>query len=167
MVMRGPRFSIAHLLGAVLFVAIAFAALRASSAIWDSAALTASATILLVAVLLAIHRAERSRAFWIGFAFLGGAYLVASLVPEIESRLLTAQWLSYPSPRRPWSRDEAIRLSSPLSPSMPPNPQPPGSEYFIRIGHSLIALVVGFLGGHLSRWMYVGNRGGTVTATRE
>src|SRR5262249_23411754 len=51
--------------------------------------------ILLVSVLLAVHRTESRRAFWIGFALFGWAYLALTLVPAIESRLLTTKALAY------------------------------------------------------------------------
>jgi hypothetical protein len=89
------RFSIASLLVAVLFVAVGFAALRESSELWDSGVFTLVLTVLLTSILLAIHRTESRRAFWIGFALFGGGYLVLSLVPSIESRLATTKALTY------------------------------------------------------------------------
>jgi hypothetical protein len=93
--MRRIRFTIASLLGAVVFVALAFAALREATEFWDSAVFSATLGMLLASVLLAVHRTERRRAFWLGFALFGGAYLIASLIPPVESRLLTTQGLVY------------------------------------------------------------------------
>ena len=49
----------------------------------------------MISVLLAIHRTEKRRAFWLGFALFGAAYLGLSLVPSIESRLITTKALAY------------------------------------------------------------------------
>jgi hypothetical protein len=92
---RRFRFTIASLLGAVLFVALAFAALREATEFWDSAVFSVTLVLLLSSVLLAVHRAARRRAFWLGFSLFGGAYLVASLIPAVESRLLTSSGLVY------------------------------------------------------------------------
>src|SRR4051794_30627867 len=93
--MRRFRFSIAGLLMVVFFVAVAVAALRASTDAWDSGVLGLALVTLTMAVLLAVHRTERRRAYWLGFALFGCVYLVASLVPTIESRLPTTKGLAY------------------------------------------------------------------------
>jgi hypothetical protein len=43
--------------------------------------------MLLVSILLALHRTEGKRAFWIGSALLGWGELSLSLVPSIEARV--------------------------------------------------------------------------------
>jgi hypothetical protein len=93
--MKRFRFSIASLLGLVLFAAVAVAALRAGSDLWDSIVLTLMLGALLIAVLLCVHRAEKRRAFWLGFGLFGWAYLLASFIPQVESRLLTTRALAY------------------------------------------------------------------------
>jgi hypothetical protein len=85
--MRRFRFSIASLLGVVLFAALALAALRAATDAWDSGVFTTTVLIFLVALLLTVHGTERRRAYWLGFALFGWAYLAASLIPSIEARL--------------------------------------------------------------------------------
>ena len=92
--MRRPRFRIASLLALVLFVALAIAALRASDDPWDGGVL-GTFLILLSAILMAIHRTNGKRAYWLGFALFGWVYLVASLVPTIEPRLPTTAGLAY------------------------------------------------------------------------
>src|SRR4051812_42711052 len=89
--MARPRFSIATMLLVVLGVGVAVAALRASNDAWDSGIFGLTLLILLTAVLLAVHRTERGRAFWLGFALFGWGYLVASLVPAVVSRLPTTR----------------------------------------------------------------------------
>jgi hypothetical protein len=183
--MRRFRFSIAGLLGVVLFVSIALAALRASTDAWDSGVLGLALLILLTATLLAVHRTDRERAYWLGFALFGWAYLVTSLIPPIESRLPTAKGLSYLDSKLPNQEAASTvlyRLLISGDPGRSGSPQPvvadltrtgagdwayswmftgaalPGSvrttENFVRIGHSLLALVVAFIGSRLSRWLY-------------
>jgi len=201
------RFSIASLLGLIVFVAIAVAALRAASDGWDCALFTTTLAMLLVAVLLAVHRADKRRAFWLGFALFGGAYLLASLVPQIEPRLLTKKGLAYLDSKVPGRSQYmveqlvvaldnsinqtktmqglALELDAPTVASSTDqgiirlwdsasgkllSGSGGTSENFVRIGHSLIALVLAFLGGHLSRCLYVRNQlrqGREVGPTRE
>ena len=54
------RFSIANLLGLVLFLAVGLAALREATDLWDSAVFTGTLALLLVSILLAVHRTERT-----------------------------------------------------------------------------------------------------------
>jgi AcrB/AcrD/AcrF family len=93
--MRDPRFNIASLLGAISFVAIGFAALREANELWDSGLFSLALGLLLIAVLLAVHRTEARRAFWMGFALFGWVYLSLSLISSTESRLITTQALAY------------------------------------------------------------------------
>ena len=93
--MQRFRFSIASLLVVVLFVAVGFAALRESSDLWESGVFTLTLAALLISILLAVHRTESRRAFWLGFAVFGWIYLGLSVVPSIESRLMTTKALTY------------------------------------------------------------------------
>lgn len=203
--MRRFRFSIRSLLLLVLFVGVAFAALRASNDAWDAGIFGLTLSVLLSAVLLAVHRTSRRRAYWLGFALFGWAYLVATLIPPFESRLPTTKGVAY--------LDSMILRATPVveffdgidhddrldffvanstSPRVLYQNQGNGTftdvadiqaavsnaqastgdvillsttktwffrgsgttENFMRIGHSLVALVLAFFGGCLSRWMY-------------
>lgn len=186
--MRRIRFSIASLLALVFVVALAIAALRAATVAWDIGIFGLTLLVLVSAILLAIHRPDRKRAFWLGFALFGWVYLGASLVPPIESRLPTSKalaWLDSKVPGR--ARTFAITLSgggnpvrvraaqalafSPQGQTLAANVQgnvmiwdtvsgrllagPNGNtEDFLRIGHSWLALLGAFLGGHLSRYLH-------------
>jgi hypothetical protein len=119
--------------------------------------------------------------------------LVASLVPPVESRLLTTKLLAYLDSKVGGRGDrERLRLyvrrltlaHAALSQRLgavagsDDGDQVPftlkgnlwprrlfgaargTTENFIRIGHSLIALVLAWVGGHLSRWLYLRNLGG-------
>ena len=187
------RFNIASLLVAVLFVAVGFAALRESNDLWDSGLFTLTLTVLLISTLLAIHRSDARRAFWIGFALLGGGYLLLSLVASIESRLATTKALAYLDSKVPGRSLGVltIQLVGTRSGSSGNQVQavafsPQGgqldtsnlgtvklwdattgrllggwagtTENFVRIGHSLLALLAGWLGGLLSRRLWRGSR---------
>jgi hypothetical protein len=180
------RFTIASLLIAVLFLAVGFAALREASELWSSSIFTLTLGALLISILLAIHRASTARAFWVGFALFGSGYLGLSLVPSIETRLITTKGLAYLDSKVPGRPPVvfSIRLSASSSLSVsqqiqavafsPSGNQVAGAssgvvrlwdaatgkllqgwggttENFVNIGHSLIALLVAWLGGLLSR----------------
>jgi hypothetical protein len=177
--MRRIRFTIGGLLAVVLFLAVAIAALREATDLWDSGLFTLTAGLLVVAVLLVVHRTGRRRAFWLGFALVGGAYLIASLIPPVESRLLTTKGLAFVDSKIP-GRSFAFTMTLRTPNSGTANAiqafalsQTGGSyrilstttgtfwagvngtsENFVRIGHSLLALVLGFAGGRLSRGLF-------------
>lgn len=184
------RFSIASILVAVLACAVGVAALRESTDLWDAGVFTAAAAALLASALLAFHRDGRGRAYWLGFAAFGGAYLVASLVPPVESRLVTTKGLAYLDSKLP-GRAQSFTVQfrqngsaagtatavQALAFSIDGNTlaaSGPGrvvrvwdvstgawlagsggtSENFLRIGHSLLALLVALLGGRVSLRLY-------------
>jgi WD40 repeat protein len=185
--MRRFRFSIATLLLIVLFVAVAVAALRGATDLWDSGTFGLTLLALLTAVLLGVHRTGDRRAFWVGFALFGWAYLVASTVPSIETRLPTTRGLTYLDSKVPgrstsvgagllWlartrsntvkavaftpegntlasSSQGVVRLWDVRTGALLAGPNGT-SENFIRIGHTLLALVMAALGGLLSRSLY-------------
>ncbi len=184
--MRHIRFSIASLLLVVLFAAIGFAALRESSDLWESGVFSLTLAALLVPILLAVHRSESRRAFWLGFAVFGWAYLALSLVPSIESRLLTTKVLTYLDSKVPGRSSGVFMIQLAGTGSGSPSNQAQGitfnavgnqpatslpgvvrvwdagtgrllggwsgsTENFVRIGHSLLAVLAGWFGGMLSR----------------
>ena len=53
---------------AIVVFGIGIAALRESSDLWASGVFTFTLSALLISIVLAIHRTESRRAFWIGFA---------------------------------------------------------------------------------------------------
>jgi hypothetical protein len=169
------RFTIAHLLGLVLFIAVGFAALREATALWDSAVFSVTLAVLSVSVLLALHRADRRRVYWLGFALFGWIYLGASLIPPIECRLLTTEALARIAARIPALVDPVAFTFSPDGSSLVASR--PGmirlwnattgqllggsvgsTDCFRGIGHSIVALVLAYLGGHLSGWLFARGR---------
>jgi hypothetical protein len=184
MPMNRPRFSIAGLLAAVLLAAIAVAALRESTDLWDGAVFGLTLAVLLVAVLLAIYAPRPRRACWLGFALVGSVYLSLSLIPAVERRLPTTHLLilldlQLPdrSPDRargtlgllrPGYLDEQVVAFSPDGRGLAPGWHDSvklwdaqtgrlvgglskTSVNFVRIGHSIMALILGFAGGQLAR----------------
>ena len=187
--MRRIRFNIASLLVIILVLGIGFAALRESNDLWDSGVFTLTLGILLFSILLAVHRTESRRAFWLGFAIFGWVYLGLALFPSIQPRLITTKALAFVDSKLPrsfleldgnydlfvanasqpnalvinkgdgdWIADVTAAGSNPtrftniLAGQSLAGFGP--TEYFVRIGHSLFAVVSEFLGGQLSRYLY-------------
>jgi hypothetical protein len=205
--MRRIRFSIANLLLVISFVAVAIAALREATDLWDSGIFSLTAGLLLASVLLAVHRTGRSRAFWLGFALFGWSFLIATLIPPIEARLLTTKALAFIDARVPraafadFDSDGVVDLflanvSAPSvvvrdsgdgtfrdvtpGPTADPGNKPSRwetvvwststgwkmllgtggtSENVVRIGHSLLTLLVAMAGGALSRAIHLRGHG--------
>jgi hypothetical protein len=204
-----PRFRLhlGTLFIVVLVLGVGFAALRESSEHWYSAVFTLTLCSLLISTLFAVHRTEKQRAFWSGFVLFGAVYLVLSLVPSIESRLLTTKALAYIDSTIPRLitgalahvdldndgdvdiyvvnhsqgnmiyRNQGNGMFEDLTANAGLNPagnQVTGSnklwvnaparlwvrssvgtaENFMRIGHSLAALIIAFVGGQLSRCLH-------------
>jgi hypothetical protein len=192
------RFSISSLLGVVLIISVALAALRGSADVWDGCLLGLTLLILLTAILLAVHRTDRKRAYWLGFSLFGWAYLIATLLPQIAFRLPTTLGFAFIDstiPGRETTIPPAFAYPSTYSPvsgsgytpqvyTLPPSmqgtawiwdlttgkwvPGPAGTtENFIHIGHSLLALLMAFVGGQLSRYLYGQGREESVLSHRE
>jgi hypothetical protein len=190
--MRNLRFNIASLLVVILVLGVGFAALRQADETWESGLFSLLLVSLLAAVLMSIHRSQAKRAFWIGFALCGWVYLGLSLVPSVESRLVTTKALAYVDSkvrarswavfyiRQPatgsgafgnWYRRLAFsadgrRLAASGNGTVRIWDAATGrllsgwsgtTENFIRIGHSLFALLAAWLGGLLSRRLYRGS----------
>jgi hypothetical protein len=186
--MQRFRFHIGTLIVLVLVLGVGFAALRESNGIWDSGVFTLVLAILLTSVLLAIHRTEERRAFWLGFALFGAAYLGLSLVPPIESRLITTRALGHIASKMPRSMpagfayfdydndgDMDLYFVNQAQPKVlyvnrgngtfedvtsgkPLRGSTGTAENFVRIGHSLLALIAAIVGGRLSGHLYARNR---------
>jgi hypothetical protein len=173
--MKHIRFHISTLVVLVLALGVSFAALRESNEIWDAGIFTLTIGVLLVSILLAIHRNTARRAFWIGFALFGWSYLALSLIPPIESRLMTTKALAYLDSRVPGRTQSLFRIQFTVS-GAPGNKVTTSNlgtvklwdattgrllggwagttENFVRIGHALLALLAAWLGGLVSRRLW-------------
>jgi hypothetical protein len=69
------RLTIAGMLWVVALVGIWFASIRAASVVWTTVTATMTLAALLTGVLGAVYARGSSRAFWLGFALFGWAYL--------------------------------------------------------------------------------------------
>ncbi len=179
--MRRFRFHLGTLVILVLLLGVGFAALRESTDLWGSSIFSIAAGMLLISILLAIHRLGSSKAFWLGFALFGWIYLALTLVPSIESRLITTKVLDYFDsevmprpldiiPTLPevirFANDNRLDINRPDIVTLAKVKLLGGSSgtsaNFVRIGHSLLALVAAFLGGLLSRHLHAKRSGAAV-----
>jgi hypothetical protein len=191
--MKRIRFNIASLLGVILVLGVGFAGLRESNDTWDSSIFSITLCFLLISIPLAVDRTDKRRAFWMGFALFGSAYLGFSLSPPIESRLITTRALTFldskvapsiptrltyngltdtlvvnnsqPIPLNVTKRtgiDPDVNFVGVSIPNilvkLPPSGSSGTAENFVRIGHSLLALISALLGGLISRRLYAKNR---------
>ena len=191
--MRRFRFSIGSLIGFILICGVAVAALKESSDWWEKGTFSVTLLILLTSVLLAIHRAGAPRQFWLGFALFGSVYLGLSLIPPIESRLVTSGALSFLHSKLPGQAPDTLVLTVSTSGSVNSAQQNgtlvvtsngaqlaaggkgsirlwsaatgkllagwgESGENFVKIGHCLVALSLGWFGGMISRRLARGRR---------
>jgi hypothetical protein len=199
--MKRFRFRLGTLVIVVLFLGVGLAALRESSATWDSGIFSITLGMLLISILLAIHRIEERRAFWLAFALFGSAYLGLSLVPSSESRSITTKGLAYLDSKVPRSlsgggfvtadfdNDGSIDLYvvnnsqqahlyhnqgngtfTDVTSAARSNTawfsnifvgSSGNTRQFVRIGHSLLAIIAALCGGQLSRYLHTKNRRST------
>jgi hypothetical protein len=85
--MRRPRLSIAGLMFAVLWTAVAIAALRTPSRLWAAVLLSAILAALTFSLLGALHARGPSRAFWSGFAISGWLFFAVHYAPWLDEHL--------------------------------------------------------------------------------
>jgi hypothetical protein len=185
--MRRFRFHIGTFVILVLILGVGFAALRESTDTWDSIIFSLVLGVLLISILLAIHRTGQRRAFWLGFALFGAAYLGFSLVPSIEPRLITTKALAFLDSKVPdrtvliipqalndvASNQKEHTIVAPFQGYVVQTRNQDGSrssyvrffgggsgstENFMRIGHSVLALIAAFVGGLISRHLHARNQ---------
>ena len=193
--MRRFSFHLRTLLILVLLLCVGFAALRESNETWDNSIFSLALGVLLISILLAIHRTGKQRAFWLGFALLGSAYLGLCLIQLIEPRLITTKAMAFLGSKvqksipagfayADFDNDgemdlylvnnsqpnalylnkgngtfQDVTLATWLSQAGPSMTGSSGTtENFVRIGHSLLALIAAILGGLISRHLHAGNQ---------
>lgn len=176
----GLRYSLRALLGGVVIVAIACAAVAYPSRWWASALFSAVLLLLALATLGAALSRGSARAAFAGFAWLGGVYFVCAFGPgfadHIEPKLPTSRLVG------PWSdhlmqaaikpavagavslvhqgwddEDESVWRATFADGSlyqMKTNVGPPSRPSLAAIIHSLTAFVLAILGALLGRWFY-------------
>lgn len=85
--MRLPRTSIAALMGAILFLALAFAALVRPTPLWAAICFSSMMLAFTYASLAAIFSRGGRRAYWTGFLVGGGSYLVLQYGPFCDEHV--------------------------------------------------------------------------------
>jgi hypothetical protein len=171
-----PRFSIAGLLVLIMYCGLAFAALKQSTDLWQSAVFSFTSFLLVTAALLAIHRGGSRRHFWLGFLLFGTVYLALSLYPPTESRLLSSKGFELVQSvlhSQPTSYDIVVTAYDQIQHtdvlSVPATQKDfrywnastgkfvalsgGAPENFASIGHSLVTLLFAWSGGIFSRWL--------------
>jgi hypothetical protein len=153
--MSGPRFGLASLLGIVAVLALGFAGLFSATTFWTSAAATITLGVLLTAALGAHLLQDRDRAFCLGFAVFGGAYLM----------LVHWDWVG-----GPFGHDLTAGIADVAESILPDRPPPIATAAgnatalavpielmrarqirvgnFVEIGRCALALLFGLLGGY-------------------
>jgi hypothetical protein len=153
--MRRIRFTIGTLLVLVFFLGISFAALREASPIWDGAILCVTIGAILVSILLAVHRAGTKRAFWLGFALFGSTYLGLTVVPSLESRLISTQalvFLDSKIPERPLAITGQVWGNPPNGPPVVFQSISSGGGFVSRANNGTFWLASAPGGGRLGAW---------------
>jgi hypothetical protein len=172
------RLTIRLLMGLVLFVAVGVAALRHASELWASLLLTAALLLFAVAALGAACSRGPRRAACGGFAAFGFGYLALCFGPwastEVRPHLATSKlldfvgaWISRTSPPVFVTRKVPVLGDVPhLGRLFATRVAAPGparfagigpvaataNEPFVRVGHSLFALIFALLGGLVARY---------------
>lgn len=173
-----PRVSILGLMGVIALVAVATVALREANDLWASCLFTLTLFLLGLACLGGVFCRGRSRAFCAGFAAFGVGYLAVCYGPwaksEVGPHLATTRLLNWAGPRvmrnsKSWAAGlytvlvEGKGASS--SPATLDTFQPevfllsgnaviPGggaTDSFLRVGHSIFALLAALIGGMAAR----------------
>jgi hypothetical protein len=169
------HFTISGLMGLVLGMAVASAALRNADEYWAGGLLMLTLLLMGTAVLAIVYERGQSRAGWLGFLVFGGGYLAMSIgqLPsaEVSAKLPTTRFMRYAHARVDAAgrlRNKLIfRLVDPTTgtttfdeaaiqadPSQKWKAILPGVlnyEAFRTIGHCLFALLAGFLGMAIGR----------------
>lgn len=142
--MNGFRFSIKGLLVAVTLAAIGIYGLVNAAPMWIIIMGSATELVLLAALLAVVCRPSPRRAFCLGFAIFGWAYLLQALLYERGSFFLPTglfnDWLH-----------EIVSREGPADGfrRIPPKP------YFDMFGHYLWTWLLALLGGILARYFYL------------
>lgn len=139
------RFSIARLMGIVLVVAVGLGGLVRPSPTRAGAIFLMTCGILGLALVGAIYRRGKQRAWWVGFCVFGWGYLFLAMTfgrgGFNAPSLLTSQILSALRPR----------LGHDLPGVLGPRPPWNLTQPYYQIGHTLWTLLAGLAGGTLAR----------------
>lgn len=182
--MRRYSFSIRGLMAVIAIVGVGLVALRNPSRIWANTWFSLALGGVALAIPAAVGSVGERRAFWSGFASVGGIYFLFALAPWVDERashqLLTTCLLDLASTQiidnRQMAESYKLAMNPPRSPEVPtpwqvwnlPEFLTHGNGnwingyvtlhspfLYLRIGHSLFCLLMAFAGGELARYHYL------------
>jgi hypothetical protein len=170
--LKGPRFSLAGLMGIVAVIALGCVGLVSASTFWTSAAATITLGLLLGAVLGAVLLRGADQAFLLGFALFGIVYLLlvdwdwfggqlghdltVGLVDVAETVIAAPRVASAPIA----SPFPTLSASPPASASGPMTHLEPVAAHSIKIGNFVqisrmsLALLFALAGGCVGRLLF-------------
>jgi hypothetical protein len=165
--LKGPRFSLAGLMGIVAVIALGCVGLVSASTFWTSAAATITLGLLLGAVLGAVLLRGADQSFLLGFALFGIIYLVLVDWDWYGGQLghdLTAGLSDVADSIIPAPQVATAPISSPFASPLPPGPGPSRMEpiaahsvkvgNFVRIGRMTLALLFALVGGSVGLLLF-------------
>lgn len=131
-----PRLSIRTLMVCVVIAAIGLAAVTSPNDFWADLMILIDLSAVVAAIPIALFSQSKRRAWWAGFAVFCGCYLMSSNAPGV-SQLTTTRALKYVIllAKQPDSRWRTLL------------PGTVNQAEFIRVGHAVLALLVGLVGG--------------------
>ena len=142
------QFSLAVAFGATTIASITIAALCRGDWFWARVMFSVTLGLFLAAILGALYRTGVNRAFWIGFAVFGWAYILLAFVPSLRvagHHLLGSEVNSYLKKYAPDASSRTVIDSG-------------GSRIvvfsFSQIGHTVVALVFAVVGGLAGVYFY-------------
>jgi hypothetical protein len=166
--LKGPRFSLAGLMGIVAVIALGCVGLVSASTFWTSAAATITLGLLLGAVLGAVLLRGAEQAFLLGFALFGVIYLLLVDWDWFGGQLghdLTAGLSDVAESIIPAPRVATAPITSPFPSPSPPVPglMEPMETFaahsvkignFVQIGRMTLALLFALVGGIVGRLLF-------------
>jgi hypothetical protein len=174
------QFRLGTLLSAMFALGIACAALAMPTPFWAGTLLCLAIVSLLSCILLAIHRTGRTRAFAVGFLVFGGGYLASVLLLDHTLRKLDNQAPMPISRVAYWTFFKTHAQKKRAVTVQVANGMPGGGSFtagtppavttrvvqmnvhnvedFVEIIHSILSLLLGFLGSIFARFLFTTRR---------
>jgi hypothetical protein len=156
------QFSIRTLMVVIVVSAVGLVAARHVHYWWPGVLLLMAAAAAEIAILGAILLRRFQRVWWVGFALCTGGYLVLTLDPWLSANLGTTYVLHFAHAKlAPADLEhdagfyEMRNLPLPVDNRWQPLVgETVTFEAFERVGHALVALLVGLVGGVVIVWFY-------------
>jgi hypothetical protein len=141
------RYTIRSLMALVILAAVGLAALRSANELWAGLMLLVALATIGVTLLGTIISRGRERAWWAGFAFFAGSYLLLAegpwlspwLRPQLGTTHLLNELHSRLMPQVSGDTVEAQQVAAVTRAA--------SLDVLLRLGHSLFALLAGLAGG--------------------